>query len=252
MTAHFLVGAVVAARLPAAHRRCGAARTTVGGAAALAVGLVGWADAKAPWRLFVASIMTGVGWGALGAAALNAFVTPWFDRKRPAALGFAYNGASAGGIVFPPLWVAATGVFGFVEACAVIGSLAFVVVYGLVGRVLRRNPTQMNVRPDGEESREAGSRSPSQSRQTAWRPTPWRDRRFATLCAGMALGLFAQIGLTAHLFSLLVPVLGARHAALSMSLIALMAIAGVCFLCGRARADQPRGRKPNTRSKRFT
>ena len=36
----------------------------------------------------------------------------------------------------------------------------------------------------------------------------WRDRRFVTLAAGMALGLFAQIGLLAHLFSLLVPALG--------------------------------------------
>ena len=46
------------------------------------------------------------------------------------------------------------------------------------------------------------------------RPLPgallWRDRRFLTLAAGMALGLFAQIGLVAHLFSLLVPALGAH------------------------------------------
>ena len=37
----------------------------------------------------------------------------------------------------------------------------------------------------------------------------WRDPKFLTLSAGMALGLFAQIGLIAHLFSLLVPALGA-------------------------------------------
>ena len=57
----------------------------------------------------------------------------------------------------------------------------------------------------------------------AARPLPgpllWRDRRFLTLAAGMALGLFAQIGLTAHLFSLLVPALGAQQAGLAMGLV---------------------------------
>ncbi|WP_254555469.1 hypothetical protein, partial [Salmonella enterica] len=38
------------------------------------------------------------------------------------------------------------------------------------------------------------------------------DRRFITLAAGMALGLFAQIGLIAHLFSILVPQVGERAA----------------------------------------
>ena len=37
----------------------------------------------------------------------------------------------------------------------------------------------------------------------------WRDLKFLTIAAGMALGLFAQIGLIVHLFSLLVPALGA-------------------------------------------
>jgi cyanate permease len=42
----------------------------------------------------------------------------------------------------------------------------------------------------------------------------------------MALGLFAQIGLMAHLYSLLVPALGVHHAGWAMSLMTLMAIVG--------------------------
>jgi MFS family permease len=42
----------------------------------------------------------------------------------------------------------------------------------------------------------------------------------------MALGLFAQIGLITHLFSLLVPALGAQRAALAMGLATGSAIAG--------------------------
>jgi cyanate permease len=54
----------------------------------------------------------------------------------------------------------------------------------------------------------------------------WRDRRFLTLAVGMALGLFAQIGLTAHLYSLLAPALGAQEAGIAMALVTMMAIAG--------------------------
>jgi len=58
----------------------------------------------------------------------------------------------------------------------------------------------------------------------------WRNHWFITLAAGMALGLFAQIGLTAHLYSLLVPALGAQQAGWAMALITVMAIAGRTLL----------------------
>ena len=51
--------------------------------------------------------VSGAGWSAMSAAALNAIVSPWFVRARPAALAMAYNGGSIGGIIFSPLWVAA-------------------------------------------------------------------------------------------------------------------------------------------------
>jgi MFS family permease len=53
-----------------------------------------------------------------------------------------------------------------------------------------------------------------------------RDPKRMTLSAGLALGLSAQIGLTAHLYSLLVPALGAKQAGLAMALVTIMAIAG--------------------------
>jgi len=68
------------------------------------------------------------------------------------------------------------------------------------------------------------------SSRTELPPAPlmsaWRDRRFLTLCAGMALGLFAQIGLIAHLYSLLVPVMGAQAAGVAMGLCTACAIVG--------------------------
>ena len=43
-------------------------------------------------------------------------------------------------------------------------------------------------------------------------------------------GLFAQIGLVAHLFSLLLPALGAQRAGLAMGLITVVAVAGRTLL----------------------
>src|SRR5690348_1271184 len=97
VTVHFLIGAATVANLPALYRRFGLPTVTRAGALALAVGVLGWATAATPWQLFAATILSGAGWAALGAAAVNAIVSPWFVRGRPAALAMAYNGATIGG-----------------------------------------------------------------------------------------------------------------------------------------------------------
>src|ERR1043166_7411747 len=106
VTAHFLVGALAAANLSALHRRFGIARVTKAGAVLIAVGIFGWAGAAAPWQLLLAAVLSGMGWAAMSAAAINAIVSPWFVHARPAALSMAYNGGSIGGVVFSPPWVA--------------------------------------------------------------------------------------------------------------------------------------------------
>ena len=80
--------------------------------------------------------------------------------------------------------------------------------------------------PDGETSPAAGAarRAP----ETAALPGAllWRSPRFATLATATSLGLFAQIGLSAHLFSLLVPALGAQLAGCTAGLATACAIVG--------------------------
>ncbi len=226
VTVHFLVGAVAGANLPAFHRRFGVPTVTKAGALCLAVGAFGWAAAASPWQLFVMAVLSGAGWGAMSAAALNAIVSPWFVRTRPFALAMAYNGGSIGGVIFSPLWVAAVGAVGFSSAAAAIGLAMAPTIWVLADRFFSRTPQQMGLAPDGDTPATPATLVTS----PATRPVPglllWSDRRFLTLSAGMAMGLFAQIGLTAHLFSLLVPTLGAQRAGLAMGLVTAMAIAG--------------------------
>lgn len=226
VTAHFLIGALAAANLPAIHRRFGIARTTKTGAVFLAAGIFGWASATAPWQLLFATALSGLGWAAMSAAAINAIVSPWFVRERPAALSAAYNGGSIGGVVFSPLWAVAIGAFGFPAAAATIGGVAMVTIWCLADVLLSRTPEQMGLAPDGDVNAPA-------VQPLAASPAPplagrllWRDAAFLTLALGMAFGLFAQIGLIAHLFSLLVPALGAQAAGWAMGFATAAAIAG--------------------------
>jgi hypothetical protein len=226
VTAHFLTGALVGARLPALHRLLGIALATRIAALCLAVGMLGWAAAFAPWQLFIAALLSGAGWSAMSAAAVNAIVSPWFVRTRPAALAMAYNGGSIGGVIFSPLWVAAIDLLGFPVAAAMIGIAATLTIWVLAGSLLSRTPEQMGLTPDGDAPAAPTTRSCAPLAHQLPGARLWRDWKFLTLAAGMALGLFAQIGLTAHLFSLLAPTVGAQQAGLMMGLATALAIGG--------------------------
>jgi hypothetical protein len=166
----------------------------------------------------------------MSAAAINAIVSPWFVRIRPVALAAAYNGGSIGGVIFSPLWVAAIEVMGFSNAAAAIGVVMVLTIWVLADLLFARTPQQMGLAPDGD----CFGAPATSATSPAARPLPglllWSDPKFLTLSAGMALGLFAQIGLTAHLFSLLAPALGAQQAGLAMGSVTAMAILGRMLL----------------------
>src|SRR5262249_27822242 len=190
------------------------------------LGTLGWAIANTRWQLFAAALLSGAGWGAMSAVAVNAIVSLWFVRGRPAALAVAYNGGSIGGVLFSPLWGAAIGRLGFPIARMLIGSIMAAVMWVLAEDLLSRTPQRMGLAPDGN----APGALPIRFTQAVAHPRSglllWSDIAFLTLAAGMALGLFAQIGLVAHLFSLMTPVLGAQQAGVAMGLATALAIAG--------------------------
>jgi hypothetical protein len=225
VTVHFLFGAIVIANLPRLHGRFGVARVTKAGCVVLAIGVVGWALATQPWQLFLATLLSGSGWVTMGAAAVNAIIAPWFVRTRPAALAAAYNGSSVGGVIFSPLWVAAIGAMGFLWAAIVIGLVMVVAIWALADVYYASTPEQLGLTADGHAPAAVAAHASPMAR-----PLPGgrlsRDRRFPTLACAMALGLFAQIGLIAHLFSLLVPALGARLAGVAAGAATASAIAG--------------------------
>ena len=226
ITCHYLTGAVFVMNLPRFHARFGLMPVTVAGALLTATGFVGWAAATEPWQLFAATVPTGLGWAATGGAAINAMVVPWFVARRPVALSMAYNGASVGGIVFSALWVVLIAALGFGGATVLVGLAMSVIVSFLALRYLAATPAGIGLTPDCEHGANATKRPAHHGNPRLPGGALYANPQFATLAAGMALGLFAQIGLLAHLYSLLVPALGETGAGIAMSYATVCAIAG--------------------------
>lgn len=226
ITTHFLLSAVIVAFLPELHRRFGIAQATMAGAVLSALGLCAWASAAAPWQLVPATLLSGAGWALTSGAAINAMVARWFDHDRPKALSLAFNGASIGGVVFTPLWVALITQLGLPTAALAVGITMVAIVWPLAARFLKAGPADLGLQPDG---RSAAAAAPEQ-RPKLPRAALLRVRRFASLSTAFALGLFAQIGLFAHLVARLAPELGAGGAAAAVSLTTVSAVFGRTLL----------------------
>lgn len=230
VTVHFLAGAVVVANLPRLYKKLTVPVVTSTGAAFLSLGIIGWSIANHPLFLFAAAVLSGIGWVGMGAAAVNAIIAPWFVRSRPAALSMAYNGASIGGVVFSPLWVVLIVSMGFTFAAITVSAVMVFIVITLSAMVFSKTPEQLNQAPDGDNidlavNVQAIEKSNPPLQSTAPKNL-WKSRHFVTLSAGMALGLFAQIGLIAHLFSIFTPVMGAQKTGLIMGGATIFAIIG--------------------------
>jgi MFS family permease len=227
VTTHFLISACIIIYLPDLHRRFPLATVTRAGALSCALGVITWCIAQTPWQLFAAALLTGLGWATTSSAAINAMVARWFDRDRPKALSLALNGASVGGVLFPPIWVGLIAYVGFAASGMLVAAAIVAIIWPLAHRYLRVYPADLGLTQDGNGREFA---HPVLSRPSRSRPALLRDPRFLTMATAFALGMFAQIGLVAHLIARLAPELGARGGAAAFSLITLCAILGRTLL----------------------
>ena len=220
ITLHFLASAAVVVRLPAVLARFGPVAVVRTGMLAAAAGLAVWGNASAPWHLVPAALLTATGWALTSGATINVLVSRWFDRRRPAALAMAYNGASAGGIVFTPLWAALIAACGFGPASLLVAAAAVLVAWPMAGRWFRPTPEAMGLHPDG-----AALPLPPRPAPPPTGPL-WRQPAFRSLSLAFAIGLTAQMGLLTVLFSLLAPSLGEAGAGWTVSAATACAVVG--------------------------
>lgn len=224
VTVHFLSGTLVIANLPRLYARFGIPTITLLGSIVLGIGVNTWAQANQLWVLYAGAVCSGIGWVTLGAAAVNTLIAPWYVKERPKALGKAYNGASLGGVIFSPLSVWLIERFGFATAALAISVVAVLLIGAFAFLVFNKSPQGLGQHPDHADQPELVPASASAAPWTALQTL--RSASFRSLAAGMSLGLFAQIGLIAHLYSMLVGRMGAHDASFAMGLATASAMGG--------------------------
>lgn len=224
VTLHFLSGTLVIANLPRLYTRFGVPAITLLGSIVLGIGVNIWAQANQLWVLYAAAFCSGFGWVTLGATAVNTLIAPWYFKERPKALGKAYNGASLGGVIFSPLWVLLIERFGFATAALIVTVVAVALIGSFAFLVFNKSPHNLGQHPDNADQPEPVAVSASAASWTTVQTL--KSGNFRTLTAGMSLGLFAQIGLIAHLYSILTGRMGAHDASFAMGLATASAMGG--------------------------
>lgn len=190
----------------------GARRFVLIGITALTAAIVLLAFVREPWQLFVSYLLISIAWLGLGLVTIPTLISQWFTRKRGLAISLALNGASFGGIVVAPSLVLLIGAVGFSRAMV---TAAAVMVLVLVPVVLLWVPAQ------------ASAQTPAKAAEPAWtRRDALRDLSFWTVSGSFALVLLAQVAFIVHQISFMEPIAGRAQAALSVSVMTVMAVTG--------------------------
>jgi MFS family permease len=193
------------------------------GAVVMAAGLVWIGQVQSLWQAYAAFALSGLGNACLSVTALTATISPWFERHQGRAMSSAMLGASIGGMTSTPVLILAIQGFGF-PATMTWGALVLLaVVLPLAFFVLKKNPAELGLHPDGEMP----SAGKQEAQARSWsRREALRTIAFATLVIAFALGLAVQVGFLTHHVTLAVPALGAGGASLIVSLTAIAAFVG--------------------------
>jgi MFS family permease len=193
------------------------------GAIVMATGLALIGQVQTLWHVYGAFILSGLGNACLSVTAITAAISPWFEKHQGRAMSSAMLGASIGGMSSTPILIFGLNTIGFPATMLWGAALLLVIVLPLALFVLKKNPAQLGLYPDGEipqaKTEQAASRSFSRGEAI-------RTIAFISLAAAFSLGLGVQVGFLTHHVTLSVPLLGASGASFIVSITAIAAFLG--------------------------
>jgi sugar phosphate permease len=206
--------------------RHGARGWIVAGAWLMGVGLLGIGRVQSAAQLYAAYLAMAVGQG-MGSLAVGAILTRWFVVRRARAITFAMTGVSVGGALVVPVASALISSRGLETAVAWLAVCVVGVATPTALFVLRFDPRDHGLVPDGEiRSEGAGSLLSDEVQRRDWRS---RDALatpgFWLIAASFGAVFFAQNGFLLHEVAFLRERVGGL-AAYAMSATALGSVAG--------------------------
>ena len=120
----------------------------------------------------IAYLILGFGiLGAIGSSAStinigSALLTRWFRKRRATALGISTAGASVGGLVLVPLSAYLIQEFDWRTTWLVLGIIVLTLGFPLSFILLRNDPADMGLRPDGERATDSQGKPTPPTQQT--------------------------------------------------------------------------------------
>jgi MFS family permease len=151
ITAFYLTNALSLTAIGSFIDRFGPRPVFIGGALALGTGVASIGQVAAPWQLYAAFILMGLGYASLSLTGLSATIAPWFERHQGRSVAIALMGASFGAMLVVPLLMLAIQSLGFATAVLGGGCLTVLVLVPLAAVVLRyRRPREIGLAPDGD------------------------------------------------------------------------------------------------------
>jgi len=130
--------------------RYGSRKVMTFGALLMASGFGLMSMLRALWQLYALNLIGAIGIACVAWIPTQTLISNWFTRKRGMAMGVTLAGIGFGGLTIPPLTGFLIAEFGWRVAFAVLGSLILVIVVGVTLAVVRSQPADLGLLPDGE------------------------------------------------------------------------------------------------------
>jgi MFS family permease len=234
----FVVSAVVSPLIGRLMDRLGPRSVMELGVALMAGGLLLAPLTTQPWHLYLTiGVLVGAGSICLGYSGQSLFLPNWFIRRRGLAIGLAFAGVGIGSVTLLPWAQWMIDHSGWRTACTAIGLLVLVVL-APINLLLRKQPEDLGLRPDGDAAASAASIKPvSNIVDTDWASIDWtlrralRTARFWWLAIGYAGGLYIWYAVQVHQTKYLLDIgFSPAVAVWSLGAVSTLGIPGQIFL----------------------
>ena len=145
------------------------------------------------WQLYLFFSILGVTLGS-GPAPVpyGAVISHWFNRHRGLALGLAMLGIGVGSVVVPIVAQRLITTFGWRITYALFGGAVLLVPVPIVAALLRNDPAELGLQPDGDDTAPSSPLSPQDKQGMTWRQI-WHSPMF-----WMLICVFSLVGACVH------------------------------------------------------
>ncbi|MGE0543262.1 MAG: MFS transporter [Dehalococcoidia bacterium] len=179
------------------------------------------------WQLFPAYLLMAPAMSGLSNIPVTWLLTRWFVRRRAQAMSIAMSGISIGGMLLVPISVAIVDRWGLGAATLVLALLVLALVLPMTAFVIRSDPAEMGLGPDGDPRTETKQAIRFTMPPTEWtRSAAMHTRTFWVLVVAFMFGLAAQQAFLLHQLTYLSDRFGGATASTVLSTTAGASIIG--------------------------